>query len=229
GYDESAPADNTPPVIESLVLNHSSFKNGGTVNDSPMLIASIRDDIGINVSTAGVGHQMLAIIDGTRTYADLSNFYTPAGDGTPSGVINYPFENLQPGAHTLQLRVWDTSGNPATADLRFYVEQNLAPKIYDVYTDSNPASEQASFYLSHDQPDAMATVTVSVYNLIGRPIWSSSVTGKSDMFTTVPITWDLTDGAGRRVSRGIYIYRATITTDGQTFETASKRIAVTAR
>lgn len=229
GFDETAPADTDGPVIESLVLNHSSFRSGDTVNDSPMLIASVRDDIGINVSTAGIGHQMTAILDGTTTFPDLADYYTPTADGTASGVINYPFADLTPGDHTLTLRVWDTSGNPATADIRFNVSANIAPKIYEVYTDANPASTQANFYLKHDQPDAMATVTITVYNLVGRPVWSSTVTGRSDMFTTVPVTWDLGDSAGRRVGRGIYLYRATITTDGKTFETASKRIAVTAQ
>lgn len=229
GFDDAAPADADAPVIESLVLNHSSFRNGDTVNDSPMLIAAVRDDIGINVSSAGIGHQMTAILDGDTTFPDLSDYYTPASDGTASGVINYPFSGLTPGDHNLTLRVWDTSGNPATADIRFNVAANVAPRIYDVYTDANPASTQANFYLTHDQPDAMATVTITVYNLVGRPVWSSAVTGRSDMFTTVPISWDLADAAGRRVGRGIYLYRATITTDGNTYETASKRIAVTAQ
>ena len=75
----------------------------------------------------------------------------------------------------------------------------------------------------------MLTVEITVYNLVGRPIWSGSATGRSDMFLTVPVTWDLTDTGGRRVGRGIYLYRASVTSDGTTFETASRRIAVTAR
>ena len=74
----------------------------------------------------------------------------------------------------------------------------------------------------------MATVEVSVYNLMGRRLWSGKVTGRSDMFLTVPVTWDLTDEGGRRVGRGIYLYRATITTDGVSYQTASRRIAVAA-
>jgi hypothetical protein len=75
----------------------------------------------------------------------------------------------------------------------------------------------------------MVTVAVTVYDLLGRPVWTGSQTGMSDMFTSVPVTWNLTDNAGRRVNRGIYIYRASITTDDETFETASRRIAVTAQ
>ena len=70
---------------------------------------------------------------------------------------------------------------------------------------------------------------MTVFNLIGRPVWTGRASGRSDMFLTVPVSWDLTDGAGRRVGRGIYLYRASITTDGQTYQTASRRIAVTAQ
>lgn len=229
GYDESVPDDNNAPEIESLVLNTSTFRSGDTVNPSPMLIASVRDDVGLNVSTAGIGHQMTATIDGKTTFNDLNFYFTPSDDGSPAGVINYPFENLSPGAHTLTLRIWDTSGNSVSRNIDFFVMEGLAPKIFDVYTDANPASTAANFYLTHDQPDNMTTVSITVYNLLGRPVWSGSATGRSDMSVTTPVTWNLNDQSGRRVPRGIYLYRATITSDGKTYETASRRIAVTVR
>ncbi|MDE6207745.1 MAG: type IX secretion system sortase PorU [Muribaculaceae bacterium] len=229
GYDESVEADTTAPVIETMVLNHDSFRDGDTVNDSPMLIATLSDDVSINVSNAGIGHQLTAILDGTTTFTGLSDYYTPSADGTPSGVLNYPLSDLLPGEHTLLLRAWDTSGNHSERSVTFKVAEGLAPKIYEVYSDANPASTTANFYLSHNQPDAMATITVSVYDMLGRPVWSGTASGRSDMFLSVPVTWDLTDGAGRRVPRGIYVYRAVITADGVNYETASRRIAVTAR
>lgn len=229
GYDDSVTPDDKAPVIESMVLNHSDFRSGDAVNDTPMLIAQLRDDVGINVSTAGIGHQLTAVVDGIKTFTGLSDYYTPSADGSPSGVLNYPMSGLTPGKHTLTLQVWDTSGNAAEKTIEFAVVEGMAPKIYDVYSDANPASTTANFYLSHNQPDGNVTVTITVYNLIGRPVWSGSSSGRSDMFLSVPVSWDLTDNAGRRVGRGIYLYRATITADGKTYETASRRIAVTAR
>lgn len=229
GFHEPEVLDTVAPAIESLVLNHEDFRNGDFVNKSPMLIAAISDDEGINVSNAGVGHQMIAILDGNQTFTGIANYYTPASDGSPRGVVNYPMDDLQPGAHSLTFRIWDTSGNSAEQTIDFNVAESLAPKIYDVYSDANPASTTANFYLRHNQPDNMVTVTISIYNLLGRPIWSRTVDGRSDMFLSMPVTWDLTDGSGCRVGRGIYLYRATITSDGNSFETASRRIAVTAQ
>lgn len=229
GLDESVAADNQPPIIEQLVLNHSTFKSGDAVNESPMAIAQIRDDVGINLSSAGVGHQMTITIDGSKHFDDVAQYFTPSADGTPSGTISYPLSALTDGAHTMRLRVWDTSGNSAVQEVDFFVKQGLAPKIYDIACDANPASVEANFYITHDRPDGQLQVTISIFTLGGQKVREIGAEGRSDMFTSAPINWDLCDWTGRRVPRGIYVYRASITTDGQTYDTGSRKLAVTAQ
>ncbi len=229
GLDESATADTIAPVIENIYLNSEDFVSGGTVNSSPTLIVHVRDDVGINISSAGIGHQMTVQLDGNRSYNTVADYFTPASDGTPSGQVVFPIENLMNGNHTLSFRVWDTSGNSARSDIDFFVDCKSTPKLYDIYSDANPASTSANFYLTTDRPDQMVTVTVTVYNLLGHPLWTKTVRGLNDMFTTTPVNWNLCDSVGRRVSRGIYLYRATITDNGETYDTGSRRIAVTAQ
>lgn len=230
GYDENAPIDNQAPEIEMMVLNHESFRNGDNVNESPMFIASISDDRGINLSSAGVGHQMsLQLDNGEKTYTDVSNSFVLSLDGSPSGTIYYQLENLTEGNHSLRFRVWDTSGNMSENSIDFFVSPGLRPTIYDVYSDANPASVEANFYITHNRPDAHVNVTLSIYNLLGQPVWSTTQSGRSNLFNSFPINWDLTDMAGRRVPRGIYIYKASISTDNEQYDTASKKIAVTAQ
>lgn len=230
GFDGSTSDDN-PPVIGTMTLNHESFSSGDNTNESPMLLATISDDRGINLSSAGVGQQINVTVDETGYHGDVARFFTPDHDSDDrcSGSIAYPLENLAPGHHTITLRVWDTAGNMAHRSLECNVIPGLAPQIFDIYTDTNPASTEARFYISHNRPDARMTVKVTVYNLLGQPVWSSSATGRSDMFTSSPLTWDLTDGAGRRVQRGIYVYRAEISTAGGEFSSGSRKLAVTSR
>lgn len=229
GYDETAGADTEPPVIDSYVINHTSFKSGDAVSThSPMVLASISDNIGINISSAGIGHQITLTLDSATTYSDCALYYRPHTDGTPGGTVNYPLPDVAAGLHTLRLRVWDTSGNPAESTIEFFASPDQAPQIFDLYSDANPARTTANFYLTHDAPDAMATITVTVYNMLGNPVWTRTEHGRSDMFTSTPITWDLRDGSGRRVPRGIYVYSAGISVDGTTFRTASRKLAVTA-
>lgn len=230
GYDETAEDDNEAPVISAYFLNHESFKSGCKVNESPMVIANISDNKGINISSAGIGHQMVLTLDGNKTFTNVSQYYTPvASEEGASGSIAYPISNLSEGNHSLRLRIWDTSGNVAEETIEFFVQNGLAPKIYDIYSDANPATTEANFYITHNRPDAKATITISVYNLMGKLEWTTTQSGRNDMIRSFPITWDLCDMAGRRVPRGIYIYKAEITTDGEHFATESKKLAVAAQ
>lgn len=228
GFEEPAEPDVVAPSIDFLYLNHSGFASGDRVNSAPMVIAGVSDNVGINLSTAGVGQRMTLTLDGMNTYSDVSAFYTPSADGSPSGVINYALENLSEGAHTLRLRVFDTSGNVAQREIDLFVDDNMAPQIFEVFSDANPASTSANFYVRHDRPENIVEVSVTVYDLLGHPVWTGSSKGMSDNDLSSPVTWDLTDMAGRRVVRGIYLYRATISTDNAHYETSSQRIAVTA-
>lgn len=227
GYDENAEPDTTAPVIDYAYLNHSSFTNGSVVNEEPMFLAGVSDDVSINMSTAGIGHQMMLKLDDSRSYNDVSLYYTPAADGSPSGTVSYPMSELSPGNHTLTFRVWDTDGNSTSHTLSFFVEVGAAPQIFDIFTDANPATTHANFYISHNRPDANAEVTLEIYSIAGRRVWTSKVEGRSDMFLSTPIQWNLCDMGGARVGRDIYIYRATIKIDGHELQTSAKRIAVT--
>ncbi len=228
GYDATADADVTPPVIEELYLNHQSWRSGDAVNDSPLVIARVSDDVAINMSLAGVGHQMTITLDGDHTYTDVSLYYTPNADGTPGGTIAYPLSDLSEGRHTLTLRVWDTSANSATATVDMAVRADLAPTIYRVYADANPASTETNFYVVHNRPEADLKVKITVYNLMGREMWSGYTTGRADMTRTAPVNWNLCDYNGHRVARGIYVYRAEISeANGDSYSTASRKLAIT--
>lgn len=229
GYDSEAAADTIGPEIKMFVLNTENFKNGDNVNEAPMVIASVSDESGINLSNSGIGHQMTLVLDQTTTFSDVASYYTPDFTTTGNaGSINYSLSDLTEGEHTLKLKVWDTFNNSSEQTIQFNVISGLKPDLYDVYAVGNPATTEAKFYIKHNRPDALITLTLYVYDLMGRLVWSSKESGKSDMFTSFPIVWDLTDMAGRRVPRGIYVYKAGISTDGVQETTKAKKIAVTA-
>ncbi len=235
GYDDSTDDDTTPPSIEYAYLNHETFTEGSAVNPDPMFIARITDNVGINLSQAGIGRRMTLTLDkdtgNSITYDNVASYYTPSIDGSPSGVIAYPLSSLAPGNHTLTLKVWDTSDNSAERTIGFSVDERIRPTLFNVWTDANPASTSTNFYVNHNRPDATLKVTVSVYDLMGRLVWTSTATDRSDMFRSAPVGWDLRDMGGRRVGRGIYVYKVLVNEPGS--DTApgciSGRIAVTAR
>ena len=228
GYEDKAVNDTIGPRIITFGLNDDNFVDGGDVNESPLVMATVSDESGVNFSSAGIGHSMTLTLDGTTTFNDLVSYYTPmyADQGT-LGSISYQLNDLSPGLHTLRLRVWDVYNNVSEKTITFNVVHGLAPEISDVYCTGAPASVETSFYVKHNRPDAVVSVTIEVYDLMGRLVWSTTQSGRSDMYTSTPITWDLTDIGGRRVPRGIYVYRATISTDGIKEATKAKKLAVT--
>ncbi len=228
GYEDEQVADTIGPDIIVMGLNDPAFVDGSDVNESPLLLATIADESGVNFSSAGIGHNMTLTLDGTNSYTDLVSYYTPmfVEQGT-MGDINYQLNDLSPGLHTLRLRVWDVYNNVSEKTITFNVVKGLAPEIDDVYATSNPASVETSFYVRHNRPEAVVSVSIEVYDLMGRMVWNTTQSGRSDMYKSTPVTWDLTDMSGRRVPRGIYIYRATISTDGIKEATKSKKLAVT--
>lgn len=231
GKADNMLVDTENPQIEYLYLNHETFRPGDKVNDTPMLLARVSDNVGLNMSTSGVGHQMSLRIDGTTNLTDLSGSFVPDDDGSPAGTIAYQLPALSTGAHTGVLKVWDVNGNSSSSEIEFFVDPTVAPKIFEVYSDANPATVEANFYVKHNRPDAMLTVTIDIYDLSGRRMWTKTVRGRADMFVSAPVNWNLTDSAGGKVSRGIYLYRTTVTTEATGDEagqssTLSRRIAV---
>jgi len=227
GYNDDEVADTIGPRIISMGLNDEQFVNGCDVNESPLLLATVADESGINFSSAGIGHSMTLTLDGVTGFNDIASYYTPqfVEQGT-LGSISYQLSDLTPGMHSLRLRVWDVYNNVSEKTITFNVVKGLAPQIADIYCASNPASVETSFYVKHNRPDAIVSVTIEVFDLMGRRVWATTQSGRSDMYTSTPITWDLIDSSGRRVPRGIYVYRATISTDGIKQATKAKKLAV---
>lgn len=220
GWDESAIIDNTPPEIVYMYLNNSAFRNGATVAPNPVFKTKVRDESGINISTAGVGRLLTVTVDGIKVYDNLNDYFTTDPGDPTAGTIAYPLTGLGEGEHELSFLAWDNAGNSSRATLNFKIAPSGSIPDLDIYTDASPAISSVTFYIN--SPEAVMGL-VEVFDLSGSRVWYSDASQGDGAFST---RWNLMDKGGSRVPRGIYLYRATIRDAAGNETRATKKFAV---
>ncbi|MBG7631180.1 MAG: type IX secretion system sortase PorU, partial [Bacteroidetes bacterium] len=111
GINPNAPEDVIGPSVQ-LYMNDLNFVDGGNTNESPVFIAVLEDESGINTSITAVDHDIVAILDGDQNNPIILNDYYETDLNTyKKGQVSYPFRDLSPGLHTITLKVWDTYNN----------------------------------------------------------------------------------------------------------------------
>jgi len=213
GYDDNAATDDQGPVI-SLFMNDTDFNSGEITDENPVLLAYVEDESGINTTGNGIGHDILAIIDGdaVQTY-NLNDYYEAEVNRYNSGEINYPFFNLDEGEHTLSLRVWDIYNNSTTAYLDFLVVTSEDLIISNLFNYPNPASDQTSFVFEHNQSNKNIEVEIQIYNTNGGLVKTLNAVVKSENYKSEPIVWNINSEPGGMLGQGFYVYRLVATSE----------------
>lgn len=213
GINANAAEDNVGPVI-NLFMNDENFVSGGITNEQPSLVARLYDENGINTAS-GIGHDIVAIIDGDETSPFVLNDYYQANiDDYQNGKVSYPFRDLEPGLHTLSLKAWDVYNNSSTTEIQFIVfdkDQDLV--IDNVLNYPNPFIDYTEFWFNHNSPDAL-DVSVQIFTISGKLVRTlngqsnnSGCCGNSATALSKDIVWDGRDDFGDKIGKGVYIYK----------------------
>lgn len=145
--------DIEPPKVELLVDENNLFT------------AKISDVSGINISQAGLGHEMILILNDTMQVT-VNQYFTSEEDYT-KGMIKYPFGQLPTGNYTVKLKVWDTYNNSTEVSLRFIVE-NKRLMITKAFNYPNPFSDLTNFYIEHNAENQDLNYNLSVFDSFGK-------------------------------------------------------------
>ncbi len=207
-------------------LNSEDFTFGGEVNSTPFFVAQISDKDGINASGAGIGHDMMLIIDGDseKSY-NLNDNFTFDYESYTSGQTYYALPALSEGKHTLKFRAWDILNNSSTTTLDFVVKKNIQPNIVDVYATNNPARESTTFVVAHNFCGAEMNLEIDIMDTSGRLLLSTS---KREIATTntMAYPWDLRTDSGAKLNTGIYLYRIKLSSNGSSYASKTQKILV---
>ena len=209
GINTNAPTDTTAPTVR-LYMNDETFINGGITNESPYFLAFINDENGINTAS-GIGHDMIAILDGDDSNAFIVNDYfeTELNDYT-KGKIRFPFRNLSPGLHTITFKAWDVYNNFVTAEIQFLVINDDEMALTNVLNYPNPFVSYTEFWFTHNKPFEPLNVQVQIMTITGKIVKTINQTITTEGFLSRDIIWDGKDDFGDKIGKGTYIYKLTV-------------------
>lgn len=209
GLNKNAPDDTKGPEIK-LFMNDESFVSGGITNNTPILVAKLFDENGINTSS-GIGHDLVAIIDGDEANPIVLNeFYQTEVDDFTRGVAKYKLKELAEGMHTLTLKAWDVYNNSSTSEIQFMVAGNDRLEISRVLNYPNPFVDYTEFWFNHNRPFEPLDVQVQIFTVSGKVVWTKNETVVNDGFLSRDIVWNGRDDFGDRIGKGVYVYKITV-------------------
>jgi hypothetical protein len=209
GINTNAVADVTPPKVR-LYMNDESFVNGGITNESPFFLAFLEDEHGINTAS-GIGHDIVAILDGdeTKPYI-LNDYYETELNNYTKGKIRFPFRNLAKGLHTIVFKAWDVYNNYIAAEIQFVVADSENVTLSNVLNYPNPFVNYTQFWFSHNKPYEPLEVQVQVMTITGKIVKTINQIVTTEGFLSKDISWDGKDDFGDKIGKGVYIYKLTV-------------------
>ncbi|MFN8208692.1 MAG: type IX secretion system sortase PorU [Bacteroidales bacterium] len=207
------PDDKGPDI--ALYMNDSTFISGGITSPDPVLKAWLYDQGGVNITSSGIGHEIIAILDDETRFV-LNDYYQSATNDYTRGQVSYPLSGLSEGMHTIRFKVWDINNNSSEAELSFRVSEKGILQIENLKNFPNPFSQQTTIEFNHNMAGEDMEVNLTIYSLTGQPVFSRTVQMTTEGFSSEPMIWDGRDGNGARVREGIYLYRIRVNgEDGQ--------------
>ncbi|MEY3349135.1 MAG: type secretion system sortase PorU [Bacteroidota bacterium] len=192
-----------------LYLDTLSFQSGDVVGSDPIMYLQLSDPSGINLSEAGIGHQIAAVLD--DRYADpilLNEYFKPTGNG--SGLVVYQLEGLSAGKHRLEIKAWDVYNNSSTVSVEFLVQSTNAEIIKRFISFPNPFSERVQLSADLNISDLGQTTMLDVYGMDGKWIKHQEQTLNQKGSFNVGFEWDGKNMQGMTVQKGIYLVKLSI-------------------
>jgi hypothetical protein len=224
GYNPFAAADDEGPVIK-LFMNDRNFVFGGLTDENPVLLADIFDESGINTVGSGVGHDIVATIDGEIDFI-INDYYEASLNNYQVGTVNYPFFNLTNGVHKLSLRVWDVYNNSSTAYTEFVVAESSEMALEYLMSYPNPFKDWTIFSFEHNQSQEPMDVKIEIYSISGQLVKTITEVYNSGGYKYKSVKWDGCDEGGEKLNQGIYVYRVIVQNSDGTVSQENNKLVI---
>jgi hypothetical protein len=201
--------DNLGPQAK-LYMNDQTFISGGITNESPLFLAYLEDENGINTAS-GIGHDIVAILDGNENAPYILNdYYETELNNYKKGILRFPLKDLAKGLHTITFKAWDVYNNPIVAEIQFLVVGDETLTLTNVLNYPNPFVNYTQFWFTHNRPFEPLEVQVQVMTITGKVVWTKNQVVTTEGFLSREISWDGKDDFGDKIGKGVYVYKLTV-------------------
>jgi len=226
GVNANPVTDTNPPTVR-LHMNDEGFVSGGITNCSPVLLAFLTDENGINTAS-GIGHDIVAILDGDESNPYVLNeYYETENDDYTRGYVRFPFRDLAPGMHTILFKAWDVYNNIITTEIQFNaICSSEGLQLEKVLNYPNPFVSYTEFWFTHNMPFEPLDVQVQILTVSGKLVKTINQQVTTEGFLCREITWDGRDDFGDKLGKGVYVYKIKVrsTTTGKSVEKYEKLV-----
>ncbi len=213
----------------NLYIDDEQWVFGGLTSNTPKLLALLSDSNGINTIGSGIGREMEAIVDEGTEFEQiiiLNDFYKPDLNSYQSGRIEYPFEELTAGRHTLKLKVWDVYNNSAEAYTEFVVTESAEIRIENVLNYPNPFNSYTEFHFDHNKAGQNLKANVTITSVAGNVVKSITKEIINATSHSNEITWDGRDQYGDLLGRGVYLYTLSVEAEDGSLESKNQKLFI---
>ncbi len=210
GTNEASLNDQEGPEI-NIYLNDDSFVAGGVTDANPTLFINLKDENGINVTGNSIGHDLTAVLDGDRQNSlVLNDFYEASLDDFTSGLVTFPFSDLEEGPHTIDIKAWDVANNSSEMRVEFVVADGESEALRRIYNYPNPFNDNTCFQFEHNFVNQDIDIRVEVYTVKGQLVKTIQKSVKPSGALSRDLKWDGRDEFGDPLASGIYVYRVKV-------------------
>ncbi|MCL9979875.1 MAG: type IX secretion system sortase PorU [Bacteroidia bacterium] len=228
GSEIVAEVDTVGPTVKAF-MNDTFFVSGENVLTDAQFIALVNDPSGINSTGAGIGRDMLVILDpgseNEKSYI-VNEYFQYLPNSYKTGLINFPLRGLSPGKHTISVKVWDIFNNSGTDKVDFEVVPGRQLIISGEQCSPNPVNDGQDISLSfrHNLAGEDLKVKVNIYDLLGQLIYNQEDT---EYLSSTEVKINIKSSGyfgGWQHKSGCYVYQISVQTSDGLLETVSGKI-----
>lgn len=228
GSEIIAEVDTVGPSVKAF-MNDTFFVSGENVLTDAQFIALVNDPSGINSTGAGIGRDMLVILDpgseNEKSYI-VNEYFQYLPNSYKTGLINFPLRGLSPGKHTISVKVWDIFNNSGTDKVDFEVVPGRQLIISGEQCSPNPVNDGQDISLSfrHNLAGEDLKVKVDIFDMLGQLIYNQEDT---EYLSSTEVKINIKSSGyfgGWQHKSGCYLYRISVQTSDGLLETVSGKI-----